>query len=149
MAKFKYRMQNILAIKEKLESQAKMEYAQAKIHLNREEEILEQLKQRKESYEAKGRELLMKNLVVLDIMENKSAVHTMDEIINKQVIQVTIAERNLEEKRIKLTNVMQERKSHETLKEKAFEDFLQEINSQESKEIDELTSYRYGQKEEE
>lgn len=91
----------------------------------------------------------MKNLVVLDIMENKSAVHTMDEIINKQVIQVTIAERNLEEKRIKLTNVMQERKSHETLKEKAFEDFLQEINSQESKEIDELTSYRYGQKEEE
>ena len=149
MAKFKYRMQNILAIKEKLESQAKMEYAQAKIHLNREEEILEQLKLRKESYEAKGRELLMKNLVVLDIMENKSAVHTMDEIISKQVIQVTIAERNLEEKRIKLTNVMQERKSHETLKEKAFEDFLQEINSQESKEIDELTSYRYGQKEEE
>ena len=149
MAKFKYRMQNILAIKEKLESQAKMEYAQAKIHLNREEEILEQLKQRKESYEAKGRELLMKNLVVLDILENKSAVHTMDEIINKQVIQVTIAERNLEEKRIKLTNVMQERKSHETLKEKAFEVFLQEINSQESKEIDELTSYRYGQKEEE
>lgn len=47
MAKFKYRMQNILAIKEKLESQAKMEYAQAKIHLNREEEILEQLKQKK------------------------------------------------------------------------------------------------------
>ena len=149
MAKFKYRMQNILAIKEKLESQAKMEYAQAKIRLNQEEEILEQLKLRKESYEEKGRELLIQNLVVLDIMENKSAVHTMDEIISKQVIQVTIAERNLEEKRIKLTNVMQERKSHETLKEKAFEDFLQEINSQESKEIDELTSYRYGQKEEE
>lgn len=149
MAKFKYRMQNILAIKEKLESQAKMEYAQAKIRLNQEEEILEQLKLRKESYEEKGRELLIQNLVVLDIMENKSAVHTMDEIISKQVIQVTIAERNLEEKRIKLTNVMQERKSHETLKEKAFEDFLQELNSQESKEIDELTSYRYGQKEEE
>lgn len=149
MAKFKYRMQNILDIKEKLESQAKMEYAQAKIRLNQEEDILHQLRQRKEQYEMEGRELLMKNLVVQDIIENRGAVRSMEEIIHKQILQVTIAERNLEDKRIKLTNVMQERKSHETLKEKAFEGFLKDLNSQESKEIDELTSYRYGQKEDE
>jgi flagellar protein FliJ len=147
MAKFKYRMQNILDIKEKLESQAKMEYAQAKIRLNQEEDILDQLRQRKEQYETEGRELLIKNLVVQDIIENRGAIRSMDEIIYKQILQVTIAERNLEDKRIKLTNVMQERKSHETLKEKAFEGFLKDLNSQESKEIDELTSYRYGQKE--
>jgi len=149
MAKFKYRMQNILDIKEKLESQAKMEYAQAKIRLNQEEDILDQLRQRKEQYEMEGRELLIKNLVVQDIIENRGAVRSMEEIIHKQILQVTIAERNLEDKRIKLTNVMQERKSHETLKEKAFEGFLKDLNSQESKEIDELTSYRYGQKEDE
>ncbi len=149
MAKFKYRMQNILDIKEKLESQAKMEYAQAKIRLNQEEDILDQLRQRKEQYEMEGRELLIKTLVVQDIIENRGAVRSMEEIIHKQILQVTIAERNLEDKRIKLTNVMQERKSHETLKEKAFEGFLKDLNSQESKEIDELTSYRYGQKEDE
>ena len=71
MAKFKYRMQNILDIKEKLESQAKMEYAQAKIRLNQEEDILHQLRQRKEQYEMEGRELLIKNLVVQDIIENR------------------------------------------------------------------------------
>ena len=39
-----------------------------------------------------------------------------------------------------------ERKMHETLREKAFEAFLQEENHAESKAIDELTSYTYGQK---
>ena len=35
---------------------------------------------------------------------------------------------------------------HETLREKAFEVFMQEENHTESKAIDELTSYTYGQK---
>ena len=38
MAKFRYRMQNILDIKNQMESQAKIEYAQAKIFLNEQEE---------------------------------------------------------------------------------------------------------------
>lgn len=41
---------------------------------------------------------------------------------------------------------MQERKTQEILKEKAFEAFLQEEKAAESKEIDELTSYTHGQK---
>ena len=48
--------------------------------------------------------------------------------------------------RERLKNVMQERKVHETLKDKAFEEFLMEEKQQEGKEIDELTSYVYGQK---
>ncbi len=39
-----------------------------------------------------------------------------------------------------------ERKTHEKLKEKAFEEFLMEEKRQESKEIDQLTSYTYGQR---
>ena len=34
----------------------------------------------------------------------------------------------------------------EKLKERAFEDFLRELSAQEAKEVDELTSYTYGQK---
>ena len=45
-----------------------------------------------------------------------------------------------------MTGFMQERKTHEKLKEKAFEQFLQEEKQRESKEIDELTSYTYGQR---
>ena len=37
-------------------------------------------------------------------------------------------------------------RSQEKLREKAFEQFVAEENSKESKEVDELTSYTYGQK---
>ena len=46
----------------------------------------------------------------------------------------------------RLTEIMKDRKTHEKLKEKAFEQFLQDENARESKEIDELTSYRHGKK---
>ena len=46
----------------------------------------------------------------------------------------------------KLQNAMQEKKTQERLKEKAFEEFVREENAKESKEIDELVSYTYGQK---
>ena len=42
---------------------------------------------------------------------------------------------------------MQERKIHEKMREKAFERFVAEVNAAEVKEIDELTSYVYGNKE--
>ena len=52
MAKFIYRMQSILNIKEKLEEQARMDFAQANMRLAAEEEKLQQLKDRKLFYEA-------------------------------------------------------------------------------------------------
>ena len=48
--------------------------------------------------------------------------------------------------RSRLTEVMKERKTHETLKEKAFQQFLADEKRQEGKEVDELTSYTYGQR---
>ena len=41
---------------------------------------------------------------------------------------------------------MQERKIQDKLKENAFEVFKQEIAATESKEVDELVSYRHGRK---
>lgn len=146
MAKFKYRMQNILNIKEKLEEQAKNEFAAARRRLDDEEEKLEELKQRKAGYEEEGRRLRMSALNILDLTDNKNAIDTMDEYIVLQQIEVNKAAALLEEARIKLTEAMKEAKIHNRLREKAFEEFKKEINAQESKEIDELTSYTYGQK---
>ena len=39
---------------------------------------------------------------------------------------------------------MKDRKTHEKLREKAFENFLMELSDQEKKEIDELVSYKYS-----
>ena len=45
-----------------------------------------------------------------------------------------------------LQEAMQERKTQERLYENAFAEFIQEENAKEGREIDELTSYKYGRK---
>lgn len=146
MSKFIYRMQSILNLKYKMEEQAKMEFATARIKLDEEEEKLKILFERKAAYEEEGRKLQEDNLVIQDILDNKNAISQLKFFIEEQKIQIKNAEDKLEEKRVKLQEVMQERQVQEKLKEKAFEVFMKEENSRESKEIDELTSYRYGQK---
>ena len=141
MAKFKYRMQSILNIKEKLEEQAKNEFAAARMRLDEEEEKLRALEERKLFYEDEGRRLRESALNILDLNENKTAIDRMDEFIAIQQIEVNRASALLEQARINLTNAMQEAQIQNKLKEKAFEEFKKEINAQEAKEIDELTSY--------
>ena len=43
MAKFKYRMQNVLDIKQKMEESAKMEFAEANLRVMKEEEKLSEI----------------------------------------------------------------------------------------------------------
>lgn len=146
MARFRYRMQSILDIKLKMETQAKQDFAAAQMRLNEEEERLEALRERREGYERRAREQLLGHLNCRDMAENKDALLRMDEYIALQRLQVRDAEKRVEQARERLAEVMKERKSHETLKEKAFEQFLLDEKKQEGKEVDELTSYTYGQR---
>ena len=149
MSKFIYRMQNILNIKYKLEDQAKTEFMLANQALREEEAKLQELKDRKYGYEEIVRQLFKKNLQVDRIKENQEAIVRMEEFIIMQMARVKDAQRQVEIKAAQLTEVMQERKAQEKLKEKAFENFLQEENARESKEIDELVSFTYGRKQRE
>jgi len=146
MAKFVYRMQNILNLKLKLEEQQKMEFAAARKRLDEEEDKLHLLFRRKAGYEEEGRRLREDDLNVQDILDNRNALIQMDDYIAFQQIQVSKAEAKLEEERQKLQEAVQERKIREKLRENAFEVFIREENARESKEVDELVSYTYGQK---
>ena len=146
MSKFIYRMQSVLDVKQKLEEQAKMEFATARARLNEEEEKLRYLEGRKLSYEEQGRKLQESGLNVLDILENRDVIARMKEFIDLQMVAIKQAERQMEAAREKLQEAVQESKIHAKLREKAFEEFMQEENKREAKEVDELTSYTYGQK---
>lgn len=146
MARFRYSLQSILDIKLKMETQAKQEFSMAKNALDNERQKLALLFQRKEEYENEARELLSGTLNVRDIEDARNAILMMEQYIVLQQEQVALAQNRLEAARNKMTELMKERKTHETLREKAFEEFLIEENKQESKSIDELTSYKYGQK---
>ncbi len=58
MAKFTYRMQNILDIKVKMENQAKIAYAMANRKLAEEQEKLQEILLRRAGYERRARELM-------------------------------------------------------------------------------------------
>ncbi len=146
MAKFRYRMQSILDIKYQLETQAKMELGKAQMALNEEQEKLRRLIERKTNYLEEGRRLRENAISVNDLRDNRNAVLIMDDLIVAQRIEVVKAEEVVELARQKLTEIMQERKMHEKLKEKALLEFLEEEKRAEAKVVDELTSYTYGQR---
>lgn len=146
MAKFIYRMQSILNIKEKMEEQAKMEFGQARMRLNEEEERLQELKRRREEYLAEGAEIRRKVLDYLKLQENEEALRYLKDAIREQRMRVRRAEEALEKARLRLQEFMIERKTHEQLRETAFEQFKTDLAKEESKEVDELVSYAYGRK---
>lgn len=146
MAVFRYKMQGILDIKEKLEERAKQDFAEANMRLDAEKKKLDELQARRFFYMQEGVKLRMEIIDLRKIRENKIAVLKMDEFIADQKMEIARAAKAVERARAVLQELMQERKAHEKLKETAFEEFLKEEQAAESKEIDELTSYTYGQK---
>lgn len=144
MAKFAYRMENILNIKYQLEEQAKQKYMAVRVRLNEEEEKLNALQNRKQEYFVQYRDLLKERLDVLQIETCKEAILLMDEYIAAQEQVVARVEEELEQAIAKMNEAIKERKIHEKLKEKQFEIFLQELNQEEMKEIDQLISYQYN-----
>ena len=147
MAKFVYRMQNILDIKNKLEVQARNSYAAARMKLSQEEEKLDRMFEQKKAYEENYRQQLSGNINILQINICKNAIELCKNQIKKQLVEVKVAPLNLEAAQKRLGEVMKERKIQEKLREKAYEEFLQELNDQEKKEIDELVSFRFEQEE--
>ena len=126
MAKFVYRMQNILNIKQKLETQAKMTYSLANQKYLEQQKILQEYMVRRVGYEQHWKKLMQGNLNLQEVEHARADV------------------KELEDARNRLKTVMQERNVQEKLREKAFEEFKQELAEAETKEIDELVSYTYN-----
>ncbi len=146
MARFRYKMQNILSIKEKMETQAKQRFADAKRKLDLEEEALERLFRKREEIERHAVEVLQGDLDLHEIEDSQMSRIICDQRIEEQRSRVNRATLELENARAELEDAVKERKTHEKLKEKQFDEFMREENRSESKSIDELTTYTYGQK---
>ncbi len=148
MAKFQYKLQSILDIKEKLESQEKIAYGQAVAKLQEEQEKLQKLMIQKAGYDKKARKLVEGNINILEINSCRKAIETMKTRIRTQMIEVHKAEQQLDVVRRRLNQVMIERKTYEKLREKKFDEFKQELLYEEKKEVDELVSYTYSENKE-
>lgn len=146
MAKFVFKMQSVLTVKEKLEDQAKQNYGAMLHHLQQEQEELEHRIKRESEYREEGRKLRESVLNITSLRENEAALKYMEQAILQQRHRVKKAESQVETARARLQEAMIERKTYEKLKEKAFEEFKKEVAKEENKETDELVSYVYGRR---
>ena len=150
MARFVYRMQSVLNIKQKTEGQIKMEFAAAQAELNKQMDILENYFDRKDNYLREAEELRNADKLQLqDILDNQYATAQMDVMIASQARVVKQHEEIVEKARIKLTKAIQERKMQETLRDRAYAEWLEEEKQEEAKENDQRTSFTYTQRQRE
>lgn len=143
MAKFRFKMESILSIKEKMESQAKAEYGMELVRLREEEEKLEALNERRLDYQMQLTAAVGSRLVIRKIKDLENAVENIKYNMQLQRLVIRQQEQRVEAARQKMDEAMKERKTYEKLKEKAFEEFLLELDASERKEVDELVSFRY------
>ncbi|CUH92391.1 flagellar export protein FliJ [Herbinix luporum] len=143
MKKFRYSMESILNIKFKLEDQAKLAYAEARNRLSMEEEKLQKMEQKKLFYEEEQRKFSNSKLNLITMKQLSEAIEIMSFNIENQKVVVNAAAKRLEIARIRLNEAMIERKTHEKLKEKAWQEYLMEYEAQEQKEIDERNSFNH------
>lgn len=143
MAKFVYRMQNILDVKYKLETQAKTAYAQANAKLRDEELKLETIYDDINRYEEMIRHQSLDRIDLDELKWCNYAIQVKKQEAERQKKAIERARREVELARIKLNELMTDRKTHEKLKEKAFEAFKTELSESESKEVDELVSFKF------
>ena len=141
MARFIFSMQNILNMKEKLEEQAKNNFAQANRSLQEALLMQKQCENRLEAGKQTLKEAMLENLKVGQIRRREDDVEIFRMYLRQQILVVKQKEKEVEVAREHLN---EERKTFEKLKEKAFEKFVAEENQKEQKEVDELVSYRYG-----
>ena len=127
-----------------------MEFASAQAELNKQIEILEDYFRRKDEYLKEAEDLRnAERLALQDILDNQYATAQMDVMIASQYKVVRQHEEIVEKVRVRLTKAIQERKMQETLRERAYAEWIEEEKQEEAKENDQRTSFTYTQKQRE
>ena len=112
--------------------------------LRTEQDKLTALLVRRASYEKELTSLMTGIIDIGKIHRAQNSINAMKSLIRDQMMNVRRAEKKVEIERARLDEAMKDRKTHEKLREKAFEAFKEELKAQEVKEIDELTSYTHS-----
>ncbi|TCK97891.1 flagellar FliJ protein [Natranaerovirga hydrolytica] len=144
MARFNYKLQNILDIKNKMEEQKKISYSEASREYSIQEEKVFGLHEKRNQYENRFKSSVNVSMRATELKTFYSEIECIKDFCKKEEKKLKQSENKLEDARIKMNEAMIERKTYEKLKEKSFENFILEENKKESKSLDELISYKYS-----
>ncbi len=129
-----------------METQAKQEFTAAAGRFDTQQKLLDSMYKRKEDLQNSAQDVLTGSLNRRAIEEHQQTIIYLDGQIEQQTNVVKRVELEMEKARLKMNDAVMERKTYDKLREKAFEEFVEDELKSESKAVDELTSYTYGQK---
>ena len=144
MAKFVFRLQSYLGVKEQLEEQKKNEYGNAIRRLEEEKEKLRMLEFELQENVTLFKKALSTSIAPVEIRRYNNRIEYLKVVIVEQKGRVQAAEQFVEEKRLELVEAMKERKALETVKERSYEEYLKEEQRAEQAVVDGIVSYQYA-----
>lgn len=147
MARFNFRLQQFLGVKEKIEDQKEIEYGLALRKLEEERQRKIQLLKQQEEQITEFRRALQALIKPADIRRYNNVIERLKERIKQQEQRILAAEAYAEQKRQELVEAMKERKMLESIREQRFEEYTREEQLAEQKTVDELVSYKYSERE--
>ncbi len=146
MAKYTYKLQTLINIKEKLEEQKKNELAVQNNKLNIEKSTLDSLYLELSDVLEEQEKKQSSKLNSFQIRQYIQYTNKIKLEIEEQIIVVEKEEKIKEKIRLELLEYTKAKKSLEKLKEKDYENYLEEEKRIEQKIVDEIVSYKYNSK---
>ena len=146
MARFVFRLQSYLSVKEQLEEQKKNEYGQAMKRLEEERQRKRKLENELEDNILRFKKTLFTSIIPTEISRYNNRIEILKVWIIEQEERIKAAEHYVEEKRLELVEAMKERKALDTVKERNYEEFLKEEQRVEQTVVDGIVSYQYAER---
>lgn len=144
MAKFIFSMQSLLSLKSRMEEQKKQEFGKAMGKLEEEREVLSKLKTEKHTVILGFKDGISNKVNPQDFQNINNYIEFLKKKIAIQMNVIIKAEKEVEKKRKALIEATKERKMLDKIKEKKYEQYIEEEKKQEQKIIDEIVSYKYS-----
>lgn len=146
MAGYKYKLQNILKLKENVEKEKKNEFGAATQRIENEKLKLEQLNAEMYNVNTEVEKAASEGISINELLLQQKFKEYYKNSISYQKIKVKMAEEHLEECRHRLVKAVQDKKMMEKLKEIDYEKYLYKEQKNEEKLVDDLVSYKKGSK---
>ncbi len=143
---FKFKLQPVLALKEKIEESKKKELGEASAFKEIKEQERHSLEVKKEYTYNKVMELQQGIMDLNYMRELSSYIIELDKQIAAKTIEVLEAEEEVERKRKELADAVKDRKTLDRLKEIDFENYMLEEKQEEQRIIDEIVTYKFREK---
>ena len=146
MAKFKFRLQTFLNLSEQKEKSAKNELGVAIQKLERQKEILRQIQNTIEDQENGYRNEALSKMPILRLKQRIEYIKAIKEKEEEQQQRVNEEKVNVDKIRVRLIEIMKEKKIMEKLRQKEFTLFMKEQDKKAQLLVDELVSFNESKK---